>query len=114
MPVVKSNEIKLESVSMDNAKHVTKANTIGPAQGWPGHSMRVFRISPGGHTPFHQHDYEHVNYFVRGKGILTLDGEKPTVEANDHAYVPPNVEHQFENPFDEDLEFLCIVPIRGA
>ena len=114
MPVVKSDDIKLEPVSMDNVKDVTRANTIGPDQGWPEHSMRLFRIAPGGHTPFHKHDYEHVNYFIRGKGILTLDGEKHNVEANDHAYVPPNIEHQFENPFDEDLEFLCIVPRRGA
>lgn len=28
--------------------------------------------------------------------------------------VPPDVEHQFEDPFNEDFEFLCIVPNRGA
>jgi hypothetical protein len=42
-----------------------------------------------------------------------MDGVKHIVEANDH-YVPPNVEQQFENPFDEDVGFLCFVPSRGG
>jgi quercetin dioxygenase-like cupin family protein len=114
MPVVKNDSIELTSVLMDSVKNVSKADTIGSAQGWPDHTMRLFRISAGGHTPCHQHDWEHVNFIVRGKGTLTIAGEKHPVEANDHAYVPPNVEHQFENPFEEDFEFLCIVPNLGA
>ena len=114
MPVVKKESIKLKPVASDNVKYVTKANTIGPSEGWTDHTMRLFRISAGGHTPSHNHDWEHVIYIVKGKGRLTIDGVQYTVEAGDYAYVPLNAEHQFENPYDEDFEFLCIVPQRGA
>ena len=114
MPVVKSDKIEMKPVVMDQVKNVTKADTVGSPEGWPDHTMRLFRISAGGHTPRHQHDWEHVNYIVKGKGTLTIAGEKHELSAGDHAYVPPNVEHQFENPYEGDFEFLCIVPNRGA
>jgi len=114
VPVIKHGSIKAAPVVADSVKNVTKADVIGPAEGWPDHTMRLFRMAPGGHTPHHKHDWEHVNFIVRGKGTLTIEGVKHTVEANDYAYVPPNAQHQFENPFDEDFEFLCIVPQRGA
>ncbi|NOY89475.1 MAG: cupin domain-containing protein [FCB group bacterium] len=31
----------------------------------------------------------------------------------DFAFIPANVEHRFQNNFDEDFEFICIVPHRG-
>jgi quercetin dioxygenase-like cupin family protein len=114
VPVVKNDNIKIEPVVADAVKNVTKADVVGPAQGWPDHTMRLFCIGAGGHTPHHSHDWEHVNYIVKGKGTLTIEGVKHTVQANDYAYVPAGAEHQFENPFDEDFEFLCIVPQVGA
>lgn len=114
MPVVKKDKVKAAPVVADAVKDVTKADVIGPAEGWPDHTMRLFRIAAGGHTPRHRHDWEHVNFIVKGKGTLFLDGVTHTVEAGDYAYVPPNAEHQFENPSDDDFAFLCIVPNRGA
>ena len=45
MPVVKKENIKLEPVASDKAKDVTKANVIGPNEGWTDHTMSVFRRS---------------------------------------------------------------------
>jgi len=72
MPVIKHEEIKLEDVTMNGVFNATKANVIGPAQGWSDNTMRVFRIGPHGYTPQHQHDWEHVNYVIRGQGTLTI------------------------------------------
>ena len=114
MPVVKSNKIKLEPVNMDGVRNVTKANIIGPPQGWKENTLRVFRITGGGNTPCHQHDWEHVNYVIKGKGALTIGDETHEISQGDFAFVPPNTMHQFKNPFDEDFEFICIVPEQGA
>lgn len=114
MPIVKREEVKLQEVKMEGVSKTTKANVIGPAQGWKENTLRVFRIGPGGNTPSHQHDWEHVNYIMRGKGTLTIAGETREVAVGDFALVPPNVTHQFRNPFEEDFEFICIVPDRGA
>lgn len=114
MPIVKQQEIKLQEVKMDGVAKTSKANVIGPEQGWKTDTLRVFRINPGGFTPHHQHDWEHVNYIMKGKGTLTIGDETKEVVAGDFALVPPNVKHQFRNPFDSDFEFICIVPDRGA
>ncbi|MDH4155963.1 MAG: cupin domain-containing protein [candidate division Zixibacteria bacterium] len=113
MPTVKYSEIHLEDVAMDGVKNVVKANVIGAAQGWKENTMRILRIGPEGCTPHHQHDWEHVNYVIKGKGRLTIAGEVYELSERDFAFVPPNTEHQFRNPYDADFEFICIIPARG-
>ena len=113
LPVFKNDDIEEIRVEMDGVIGVTKKVPIGTNEGWADHTMRVFKMKPGGHTPKHQHDWEHINHIVSGKGILMIDGVEFEVSAKDYAFVPPNTEHQFSNPYDEDFEFICIVPNRG-
>jgi len=113
MPVIKNGSSAEIDVAMDGVKGVTKKVPIGKAEGWQDHTLRVFKIAPGGNTPKHNHDWEHVNYIMSGKGKLMIDGREHIVEERDFALVPPGSEHQFTNPFDADFEFICIVPNRG-
>jgi quercetin dioxygenase-like cupin family protein len=113
MPVVSYDDISRAKVDMDGVKDVTKANVIGSREGWRDHVMRVFRINPGGFTPRHHHDWEHVNHVIRGRGRLRLGETVHELREKDFAFVPPNTEHQFENPYEEPFEFICIVPNRG-
>jgi len=113
MPVIKQDKVVFAPVAMDGVKDVHKAVVVGKQEGWPDYTMRLFRIGPEGFTPHHQHDWEHVNYITKGRGQLTLGEERIEVTEGDYAYVPPNVKHQFRNPFDGDFEFICIVPNRG-
>ena len=114
MPVIKYSEIGLEDVRMEGAAEVVRANVIGPDQGWKDYTLRVFRVGPMGFTPHHQHDWEHINYVIRGRGILTIGDRTFELAQGDFAFVPPNIMHQFKNPHDDDFEFICIVPNRGA
>jgi len=114
MPIVKYDSIKMSGVTMEGVQGTSKANVIGPPEGWENHTLRVFRIAPGGFTPFHKHDWEHVNYVIKGKGTLTLGDKTSEISERDFAFVPPNTMHQFKNPHDEDFEFICIVPNQGA
>lgn len=113
MPIRKYRDVEEIKVEMEGAVGVTKKVPIGKKEGWQDYTLRVFKIKPGGHTPRHQHDWEHVNYIIAGKGRLTIDGEAHELEATDFAFVPPNSTHQFENPYDRAVEFICIVPNRG-
>jgi len=114
MPVRKYNEVDEIQVKMEGvAGEVTKRVPIGKDEGWDGYTMRVFKIAPGGNTPKHSHDWEHVNYIMAGKGQLLIDGKISEVSEKDFALVPPNAEHQFLNPYDQPFEFICIVPNRG-
>ena len=114
MPVIKYRDLRLSKVDMDGVKGTFKANVIGKQEGWLQHTLRVFRVGAGGFTPRHQHDWEHVNYVVKGRGRLRIGNEVFELGEKDFAFVPPNAEHQFENPYDKDFEFICIVPNRGA
>jgi quercetin dioxygenase-like cupin family protein len=114
MPVIKYDDIKRDAVLMDGVRDTSKANVIGPEQGWSDCTLRVFRIEPGGYTPLHQHDWEHVNYVVKGSGTLTIADETFDLSEKDFAFVPPNTKHQFRNTGDQPFEFICIVPERGA
>ncbi len=114
MPVVKYDSIKREEVRMEGVSQATRSNVIGPPEGWAENTMRVFTIAPGGYTPYHQHDYEHVNHVIKGRGTLTIGEETFEVGEKDFAFVPPNKMHQFRNPHREEFEFICIVPQRGA
>ncbi len=114
MAVIRFADLDLRQVTMDGVRTTDKAVVIGEAQGWDGYTLRVFRIAPGGFTPHHQHDWEHVNYVIKGKGMLTLEDRTTEITEKDFAFVPPNTMHQFRNPFDEEFMFICIVPNRGA
>ncbi|MEW5923681.1 MAG: cupin domain-containing protein [Candidatus Zixiibacteriota bacterium] len=113
MPVRKYNEIEKIKIAMEGVVGTTKMVPLSQKEGWEDYTMRVFNIAPGGHTPKHAHDWEHVNYIMSGRGRLTIDGKVHEVETKDFAFVPPNTLHQFENPYDENLEFICIVSNRG-
>ncbi len=114
MPVIKAHDVKTAPIIVPEASGVEKADVIGPKEGWVNHTMRLFALHPGGHTPRHAHDWEHINYVTKGTGTLLIGGQIYNLEPGDYAFVPPNTEHQFRTTGSEPLEFICIVPNRGA
>lgn len=113
MAVKKYTELKLDDISSDDVDRTAMTNVIGAPDGWNSHTLRVFRIEPGGHTPRHQHDWEHVNYCISGKAQLRIGDTVTEFGRRDFAFIPPNTQHQFTNPFSDPVEFICIVPNRA-
>ena len=114
MAVIKHSEIKPGKLETDGLVDVFKASVIGPDEGWKENTLRVFIVKPGGFTPRHQHDWEHVIYIMRGKGVVMMGDNSIDIAEKDFAFIPPGAVHQLRNPSEEDLEFICIVPNRGA
>ncbi|MGK2905902.1 MAG: cupin domain-containing protein [Desulfuromonadales bacterium] len=99
-------------VTMDGAAGATRQVPIGKADGAPNFSIRVFTLEPGGHTPHHQHESEHLNYILEGRGLV-LEGEtRRPVRAGDFVLVTPHEKHQYRNTGDCPLVFMCMVPSR--
>jgi quercetin dioxygenase-like cupin family protein len=113
MSILKNEEMKAVEINMEAAKNVLKQTAITGAQGWDGWSMRIFTLKKDGFTPFHTHDWPHINYIICGAGTLFIDGEEKTVAPGDTAYVKGGEEHQFKNSGDDDFSFICIVPEEG-
>ena len=113
MAVIKYDDLKRQAIEMEGVAGVSKAVAIGQDEGWEGHTLRVFRLEANCFTPHHEHDWEHVNYIMKGKGELVIGDKVNQVAQGDFAFVPPNTKHQFRNPNREAFEFICIVPNRG-
>ena len=112
MPTSKIEEIKKENVSDgEKIKGTIKQVLTTEDAGISNIKMRYFTVEPGGHTPWHKHDWEHENYFVQGKGILITEEEKTEVHSGMSGYVEANELHQFKNPYDEPFEFICLIPV---
>lgn len=97
-------------VDMPGAQGVAMKLMVGREHGAPTFAMRMFEVAPGGHTPLHEHNYEHEVLILEGVAALGGAGEGRTVEAGDVLYVPANETHQFRNAGDGPLKFVCLVP----
>jgi quercetin dioxygenase-like cupin family protein len=95
---------------MAGAEGVSKQIPLGKNQRVPGFSFRVFTVEPGGHTPLHSHPFEHLNYIISGKGIVTgAEGER-FIQQGDFALIQPDEKHQYRNAGDEPFVMICAVP----
>jgi quercetin dioxygenase-like cupin family protein len=110
---VRSADRKPQPVMVEGGVGVRKGSLITEGDGAPTVAMRLFEIEPGGHTPWHAHDWEHVVYIVDGRGTLKTEHGDADFEPGDALLVPPNDEHNFVNRGEGRLRFLCIVPHKG-
>jgi quercetin dioxygenase-like cupin family protein len=97
-------------VTLEGALGVRMRMLIGPAEGAGVFHMRHFEVAPGGHTPHHEHDYEHEVLVLKGAGLVKgAEGERPC-QAGDVVWMPPNERHQFVNTGREPMEIICLIP----
>ncbi len=83
---------------------------IGPDDNAPNFHMRHFEVAPGGNTPHHSHEHEHEVLVLGGSGVVKSEqGDRP-FKAGDVIFVPPGEKHQFVNPGDKPVEFICLIP----
>ena len=97
---------------MKGAEKAFKQIPISNSDGTPNFSFRVFTLEPGGYTPYHNHDYEHLNYIIEGEGILRDEsGTEREIKKGDFALVKPNEIHQYKNTSENsNFVMICAVP----
>ncbi|MDP7029871.1 MAG: cupin domain-containing protein [Phycisphaerales bacterium] len=100
-------------VSADDVTGVAMQMMVGREDAAPNFAMRHFVVAPGGHTPLHQHPWEHEVYVVEGHLQAECNGERRSVSAGDVLLVPSGSMHQFVNSSDADARFLCLVPLAS-
>ena len=110
MKITSLQQCESSVVNMDGASGASRQLPIGKADGAPNFSIRVFTLEPGGHTPHHQHESEHLNYIIAGRGVV-MEGDTPrTVQAGDFVLVKPQEKHQYRNKGDVPFKMICGVP----
>jgi quercetin dioxygenase-like cupin family protein len=112
MKITRLDEVEKTKMTMEGAKDVWKQVPISKNDGSPVFSFRVFTIAPEGHTPFHRHPFEHLNYVIKGQGVLvTQEGTTHDVKRGDFVLVLPDEKHQYRNKSaSEPLVMICAVP----
>lgn len=107
------NDVPTQPVTMEGANDVQVRVVYGPKDNAPTFAMRIFELAPGGHTPYHEHDFEHEILILAGDiAVVTPDGPKP-LKIYDTLLVPANEIHQFKNRSDtQPASFMCLVPIQ--
>jgi len=111
MKIISLADVEKKEVHMEGAVGASKQLPLGSGDGAPVYSYRVFTVEPGGHTPFHNHPYEHMNYIIEGQGALGDEaGEETPLKAGDFALVNPDEKHQYRNKGDVPFKMICGVP----
>ena len=110
MIIKHDSAMEFVEVNMEGAEGVSMCIPIGPDDGSQNMIMRLFRITSGGHTPYHTHDFEHVVRVVSGKGLVTDEpGRSHELSLGQSVFVVPNEKHQFSNPNEEPFVFTCTI-----
>jgi quercetin dioxygenase-like cupin family protein len=104
-------DVELEDVD-EGCKDVSIRWLITKDDGAENFAMRLFDLGPGGHTPFHNHDFEHEVFIVEGQGTLRIEGREESLKRGDVVFVPADVEHQFLSSAEGTLRFLCLIPYK--
>ena len=98
-----------DQVFGEEAPGVTIRSLIdSETDGAPVYALRMIEVAPGGHTPNHNHPYEHENFVVEGKGRVMIGDAWHTVGAGDVIFVPPGIQHTYENAGETPFKFLLL------
>ncbi|MFC1927292.1 cupin domain-containing protein [Chloroflexota bacterium] len=111
MYITRLNKVEKTISTLEGAKGVYKQIPLSGENGVPTFSFRVFTIEPGGYTPFHQHEFEHMNYVISGEGVLVSEDREHELREGDFALILAGEKHQFKNSSEnQNLLLICGVP----
>ncbi|MFW5953278.1 MAG: cupin domain-containing protein [Candidatus Natronoplasma sp.] len=107
--VLDSDDVELEKV--ERGEKIWIQRLITEAEGASNCFMRKFTLKPGASMPLHLHENtDHVQYILSGKMKVKLGDKTHVAEKDDALYIPSDIPHSYENPYKENIEFLCVVP----
>ena len=111
MHIISLDNIPRSVPNMEGAEKIFKQVPLSKADGAPNFVFRVFAIEPGGHTPHHTHQNEHLNYVIEGSGALFAENRENPIKKGDFVMVLPGETHQYRNTASRgNLVIICAVP----
>lgn len=112
MKHVHYKDIELEEPDEKGIKDVKIRWLVGKKDGAKNFAMRLFDIKPDGHTPLHQHDWEHEVFILEGNGEMQNKENKEPFKEGDVFFIPSMEWHQFINTGEKTLKILCMIPYK--
>ena len=75
-------------------------------------TMQMWELDPGVSEGSHTHEgdesLEEIYYFLRGEGVMWVDGHNVPIAAGDAVLVPPGVDHGFRNTGTKPLKLVIV------
>ncbi len=114
MLIKRHQQQSAQPVTAPGAEKVRLRVLFGPDDHAPNMAMRLFEVAPGGHTPHHEHPFEHEVFVVEGPiTLVTRDGDVE-LHTGDAVMVPAGELHQFRNgQGPESARLLCMVTVEN-
>ncbi|NIM06081.1 MAG: cupin domain-containing protein [Armatimonadetes bacterium] len=106
-----STEVECKPVPEKGASGVSIRWLLSRSEGAPHFAMRLFELAPEGHTPLHQHPWEHETFMLEGEAEIVCQSGPLKAKAGDAILVEPGEEHQFRNSSNGTTRFLCMIPL---
>jgi quercetin dioxygenase-like cupin family protein len=110
MKICDYTDVEVQRIEEEGARGVSIRLVISDDDGAENFHMRVFEVQPGGHTPFHQHVWEHEVFILDGETQVMSENGKRSAPAGSVVFVRPGEQHQFRNESDAVARFICVVP----
>jgi quercetin dioxygenase-like cupin family protein len=105
-------DVELEAPTEKGVKDVKLRWLISKKDGAENFAMRLFEIKPGGHTPLHQHDWEHEVFILEGNGTVKNKTSEEIFKEGDIFLIPSLEWHQFVNTSNKTLKLICLIPYK--
>jgi quercetin dioxygenase-like cupin family protein len=78
--------------------------------------VNEFVVEGGGHVFPHSHPTHEFYYVLRGRGIMTIEGEDRTIGQGDLVHIPPDAVHSLR-PVSDHASIHCFcfaIGVKGA
>jgi quercetin dioxygenase-like cupin family protein len=113
MLLKKIKDVGAVPVEMEGAENVKVRVLFGPEDKAPTFAMRVFELGKAGHTPYHQHPFEHEVVILDGEVVAVTDKNEIQLNVGDVLLIMPGELHQFKNISNsKPASFMCIIPVQ--
>jgi quercetin dioxygenase-like cupin family protein len=113
MKIIKYTDVAPTHFANAEIKGIAARVVVGKNDGANNFCMRVFEISPGGHTARHSHYWEHEMFVHSGEGEIYGNGQWHPVRAGNVLFIPGNEEHQIKNIGRDSLIIVCLIPAKA-
>ena len=108
----KSSDIEWKDHALDQSMNlrIKTASVIAPELGFSIYSMRAFigELPPkSSEGAYHRHG-EAIKYYLSGRAVEIVGDEEYEVGAGDFVFIPANIWHGTQNPYDEPVRFIAV------
>lgn len=113
MKLVDYHDVEAKAVDEQGAAGVHVRWVISEDDGAKNFFMRIFEVQPGGHSPYHQHRWEHEVFILEGEADVVSEDSKFKAGEGTVVFIKPDEYHQFRNESDRLMRFICLIPKSG-